>query len=154
MRESIALLTGLLVGCAAVPIPKEQQANYFKCAATAEESTRRLAQDGFQIATASPTVVSTADRSFDLDSSGSPFPGLRGAHLIAVSVVARASDEVVFSVGAKVPGGPTWRETQGSWDVITEAQIRDGSSRNLLNRLRRGVCGGEDYFEAPQSPRR
>jgi hypothetical protein len=154
MRETIGLFAALLVGCATVPIPADQQAKYFRCAATVKDSTRRLVQDGFQIAASSPTMVSTADRSFDLDSPGSPFPGLRGPHLIAVSAVTSGSDELVFSVRAKVPGGPTWRETQGSWDIITEAQIRDGSARNLLNRLRRGVCGGDEYFGAPTSKQR
>lgn len=155
MRIAIAILAAcaflVAIGCArAKPIPPKQQADYFRCnGVSVQQAEASLAGAGHLIKAKGDTYVQTEWSGVDLGSQGSLAYALAGIHSLEVRIsVAKTAEGVKFSLfqRAKQSSGLAQQNREAAWDTILDSQVKDDTSRNILNKARADVCGGPLFF--------
>lgn len=129
------------VACAHGPSP-EARASYFDCReTTVPNAMANLEAAGYRLAAPDdPNHVETGWTEFELTQDD-----VHQQLMFRIKVDA-AGEGLRFSIWES----STEAQGERPWTEVTEYQVKEDTSRALLNRVRRDVCGGEpEFFRAP-----
>lgn len=142
------LLLLAATGCAHA-LPKHVQDGYWTCPGTSSaDAEQNLARAFYPIKATGPGYVQTDWKPYGT-----------GGQREAAYYIFGVSGMDLRLAAHEVPEGLAWtasyRQTQGMMsreqpiEQIYDSQVSDDRNREAVNRMRREVCGGTDYFKAP-----
>jgi hypothetical protein len=150
-QTCIALLFAVFAGaCAAQQIPKEKEAAYFRCdGVDAQQARQNLEGAGYKVESEGTAKMHTQ---YKMLPSG--FMSKQGSSLDLATYEAKVD---VLEQGGGVDWSAEYRKVnpnplqvtvggEESFAPILESQVNDANMKQVLNNLRKAVCGGESYF--------